>query len=610
MAPSLHTSQLLEVMQRYWGYDSFRPWQEEAMTAVMGERDSLVVLPTGGGKSLCFQVPAICRAGLTLVVSPLISLMKDQVDALQTCGVPAAAINSTLTSVERRDVAEQIRAGELKIVYVAPERLLAAHTLEFFQSVPLALIAIDEAHCISQWGHDFRPEYRGLAVLKQAFPRVSIHAYTATAAEAVRQDIVEQLNLRDPQILVGSFDRPNLNYHVKRAAKRFEQICELIEKHRGEAGIVYCISRKEVDQLAADLKKRGYRTAPYHAGLADLARQRNQEAFLDERTDIIVATVAFGMGIDKSDVRYVIHAGMPKSLEHYVQESGRAGRDGLSADCLLIHSGRDYQVWRSLIENGEAESNEGALTALQAMTQFCNGVGCRHQSLVGHFGQTLDRDNCGACDVCLGGLELVDEPLIVAQKIVSCVARLQERFGMDYTAKVLVGSQEERILQLGHNSLSTYGLLKETSASAVRTWIDQLVSQEFLAKDGEYNTLRITDTGRDLLRGNAAPQLTKPAKRASSSTRTRRDLATADWEGVDRGLFNELRKLRTALAAARGIPPYLVFSDAALRDMARLLPTTSAEFLQVHGVGQQKQRDFGQVFVEAIVQYETNSQAR
>ncbi len=313
------TPQLLETMHRYWGYDSFLPLQAEAMTAAMDDRDSLVVLPTGGGKSLCFQVPAVCREGLTLVVSPLISLMKDQVDALRTCGVPAAAINSTLTAADRRNVADQIRAGELKIVYVAPERLLASHTLEFFQSVPLALIAIDEAHCISQWGHDFRPEYRGLAILKQALPGVSIHAYTATAAEAVRQDIAEQLSLQDPQILVGSFDRPNLNYQVKRAAKKFEQICALIEKHRDEAGIIYCISRKEVDQLAADLKQRGFSTAPYHAGLADLARERNQEAFLAERVDIVVATVAFGMGIDKSNVRFVIHAGMPKSLEHYVQ---------------------------------------------------------------------------------------------------------------------------------------------------------------------------------------------------------------------------------------------------------------------------------------------------
>jgi ATP-dependent DNA helicase RecQ len=594
--------QLLATMQRYWGYDSFRPLQAEAMDAVMGNHDSLVVLPTGGGKSLCFQVPAVCREGLTLVVSPLISLMKDQVDALRTCGIPAATLNSTLTPAERRKVAEQIRAGELKIVYIAPERLLGSHSLEFFQSVPLELIAIDEAHCISQWGHDFRPEYRGLAILKQAFPGVGVHAYTATAAEGVRQDIVSQLGLRDPRVLVGSFDRPNLIYQVKRASTKLEQICELIDKHPGEAGIVYCISRKEVDQMAADLKKRGYRTAPYHAGLADLARQRNQEAFLQERVDIIVATVAFGMGIDKSNVRYVIHAGMPKSLEHYVQESGRAGRDGLHADCLLIHSGRDYQVWRMIIENSESGSNDGALAALQAMTQFCNGVGCRHQALVAHFGQTLDRKNCGACDVCLGGLELVDEPLIIAQKIVSCVARLQGRFGMDYTAKVLVGSQEERILQLGHNSLSTYGLLKDTSVSAVRTWIDQLVSQEFLAKEGEYNTLGITATGRELLRGNATPQLTKSTKRAASS-RSSRESSDADWQGVDRELFEELRTLRTAIATERGVPPYLVFGDAALRDMARIKPTNTADFLEVRGVGQQKQRDFGDAFVEAIRQY-------
>jgi ATP-dependent DNA helicase RecQ len=597
-----HTPQLMDAMRQYWGYDSFLPLQAEAMEAAMRKRDSLVVLPTGGGKSLCFQVPAMCREGLALVISPLISLMKDQVDALRTCGISAAAINSTLSTAERRDAAEQIRRGELKLVYVSPERLLSARTLEFFQSVPISLIAIDEAHCISQWGHDFRPEYRGLAVLKRAFPRVGIHAYTATAAAEVRQDIVAQLGLEDPQILVGSFDRPNLHYHVKRAAKRFEQICAMIEKHRDEAGIIYCISRKEVDRLTSELKSLGYRVAPYHAGLADLARQRNQDAFLQERVDIVVATVAFGMGIDKSNVRFVIHAGMPKSLEHYLQESGRAGRDGLAADCLLIHSGRDYQVWRTLIENGEAESTEGALEALQAMANFCNGVGCRHQALLKHFGQTLQRSNCGACDVCLGALELVDEPLIVAQKIISCVARLQERYGMDYTAKVLVGSQEERILSAGHDSLSTYGLLKETKITAVRTWIDQLVSQEYLAKEGEYNVLRITLSGRELLKGNAAPQLTRPAQR-SAATRTQRGDAADDWEGVDRGLFEELRKLRSALAAERGIPPYLVFGDAALRDMSRLQPTNLDEFLSVRGVGQQKQREFGDAFVAAITEH-------
>ena len=592
---------LLSALQRYWGYDSFLPLQAEAMGSVMDNRDSLVVLPTGGGKSLCFQAPAVCQEGLAIVVSPLISLMKDQVDALRTCGVKAAAINSTLTPAERRDVADQIRRNELKLVYVAPERLLSPRTIEFFQTVPLSFIAIDEAHCISQWGHDFRPEYRGLRTLKQAFRGVGIHAYTATAADGVRRDIVEQLGLVDPHILVGSFDRSNLIYRVKRASQRFEQVCELIERRRGEAGIVYCISRREVDKFTADLKARGYRAAPYHAGLSDIARHRNQDAFLQERIDVVVATVAFGMGIDKSNVRYVIHAGMPKSLEHYVQESGRAGRDGLEADCLLLYSGRDYQVWRGLIENDDSEGNEGALAALQAMAQFCSSIGCRHQALVEHFGQSLGRTNCGACDVCLGELEMVDEPLIVAQKILSCVARLQERFGMDYTAKVLVGSKEERILSAGHDSLSTYGLLSHTNVSAIRNWIDQLVGQNFLAKDGEYNILQITPAGRELLKGDGAPQLTKPAQQ-KSPTRSRRD-SLDDWEGVDRNLFNELRKLRTTLAAERGIPPYLVFSDAALRDMARQQPTTIDEFLVVRGVGEQKQRDFGEAFVDAILQF-------
>jgi ATP-dependent DNA helicase RecQ len=597
--------QLLAAMRRYWGYDAFLPLQTEAMQSAMANRDSVVVLPTGGGKSLCFQAPAVCRDGLALVVSPLISLMKDQVDALRACGVPAATVNSTLSFAERRQVAEQIGRGELKLLYAAPERLLASRTLDFLKGVKLSLIAVDEAHCISAWGHDFRPEYRALRVLKEAFPNVGVHAYTATATECVQRDIAEQLGLHDPNFLVGSFDRPNLVFRVRRAANRFGQVCELVAQRRGESGIVYCISRKEVDKTAAALASLGYRALPYHAGLSDDERHRNQDAFLEEKCDVVVATVAFGMGIDKSNVRYVIHAGMPKSIEHYVQESGRAGRDGLEADCLLLHNGRDAAVWRMLIEKGDPDAAAGALDALQAMSAFCSGTVCRHRALVEHFGQMLVRDGCGACDVCLGELDLVDDPLVLAQKILSCVVRLGERFGGDYTAKVLAGSEEQRIVEAGHDRLSTHGLLSDFPHAAIRGWIDQLVGQGFLTKTGEFNVLAVTDSGRSLLRGEGAPQLLRPTrpKRGERAARGSEGSAADSWEGVDRDLFERLRVLRTDLAAERGVPPYVVFGDAALRDMARRRPSTLEEFLNVRGVGEKKRDEFGRLFVDAIVEY-------
>jgi ATP-dependent DNA helicase RecQ len=429
-----------------------------------------------------------------------------------------------------------------------------------------------------------------------------VHAYTATASEIVQRDIAEQLGLLNPQIMIGSFDRPNLVYRVRRSSNRFAEVCQLIEQRRGEAGIVYCISRKEVDKTAEALSSLGYRAVPYHAGLTDDERHRNQDAFLDERTDVVVATVAFGMGIDKSNVRYVIHAGMPKSLEHYVQESGRAGRDGLEADCLLLYSGRDAMVWRNLIEKGEGAAAPGALESLAAMERFCGGVTCRHRSIVAYFGQQLEADNCGACDVCLGELNLVDDAAVLGQKILSCVLRLEQRFGADYTAKVLSGSAEARILELGHDKLSTYGLLSEHCVRAIREWIEQLVAQGYLTKAGEFNTLELTDVGRTLLKGEGAPQLLKPVR--AGRERRAPDAADADsWEGVDRGLFERLRALRTKLAAERGVPPYVVFGDAALRDMARRRPSTLSAFLGVRGVGERKREDYGAVFVEVIVDY-------
>ncbi|TWT31022.1 ATP-dependent DNA helicase RecQ [Posidoniimonas corsicana] len=596
-----HTEQLAEALLSYWGYDSFRPLQREAMECGMTGRDSVVVLPTGGGKSLCYQAPAACRDGVAVVVSPLISLMKDQVDALTACGIPAAALNSTLSTEEKRDITQRLREGEIKLLYAAPERLLLDGTLTFLTQLNVSFVAIDEAHCISAWGHDFRPEYRGLKVLREALPQVSMHAYTATASEKVRQDIASQLELRDPAMLVGSFDRPNLVYRVRRANQKLKQITDLVDRHRGESGIVYCISRKEVERTAEALRGLGVHAAPYHAGLSDQERHRNQEDFIEDRVQVIVATVAFGMGIDKPDVRFVAHTGLPKSVEHYQQESGRAGRDGLKSDCLLLFSPGDANTWRRMLASSDdQQSFNSAMQALNHMCDYANSVTCRHKSLVEFFGQAYEKDNCGACDVCLAELETVDEPLVLAQKIVSCVARLDQRFGGDYTSKVLAGSGEARILSSGHDRLSTYGLLKEYKPPVIRDWIEQLVGQGYLQKEGEYDVLQITETGLQLLKGDAQPRLLRPSAPAA---RQKKKASGDDWEGVDRKLFEKLRTLRGEQAAERGVPAYIVFGDTALRDMARLRPATLDAFSNVKGVGAKKLEDFGKLFVDAIADY-------
>lgn len=573
------------------------------MGCVLGGRDSVVVLPTGGGKSLCFQAPAMCSDGLAVVVSPLISLMKDQVDALRSCGVPAAYVNSSLSPDERREVADEIRAGRLKLVYMAPERLVTDSTIEFLKQSNVSFVAVDEAHCISAWGHDFRPEYRELRRLKQAFPDAGIHAYTATATEQVRADISAQLGLNDPKLLVGSFDRPNLVYRVERTHNRLAQIRDVVERHAGESGIIYCITRAKVDDTAAALTEMGYRVLPYHAGMSDIDRKRNQEAFIEEKVDTIVATVAFGMGIDKSNVRYVIHAGMPKSIENYQQESGRAGRDGLEAECCLFYSSGDYGLWKRLTSDPDSQARQSALNSLSAMFNYCTDMECRHRVLVNYFGQELPGDSCKACDVCLDGFDPVDEPLIVGQKILSCLVRLKQRFGGDYTAKVLKGSQEQRIMQSGHNQLSTWGILSDESLTSIRSWIEQLTAQKFVCKAGEYNVLEVTEDGWRLLRGELTPNLLVPKEAATAEGQAESAIAADSWEGVDRELFEVLRQLRRQKADDKQVPPYVVFSDAALRDMARRRPSTLDGFLEVRGVGQQKCADYGDDFITCIAEH-------
>src|SRR3954447_12834444 len=557
-------------------------------------------MPTGGGKSLCFQAPALCREGLAVVVSPLLALMKDQVDALTTCGIPAAAVNSMLSLDEKRSIAQQVETGQLRLLYMSPERLVSPRTLEFLQNQHVSFFAVDEAHCISAWGHDFRPEYRGLQALRDRFPDSSIHAYTATATETVREDIAAQLGLRDATVLVGDFRRSNLQYHVAHRERGLGQICSVIDRFRGQSGIVYCITRAEVDKTCTELRELGYSALPYHAGLSDDERIRNQEAFLTEQTDTIVATIAFGMGIDKSNVRYVVHAGMPKSLENYQQESGRAGRDGVEAECWLLYSGRDPITWKRLNERVPEEAREVAATALEKIERYATSVICRHASLVEHFGQEWTHGPCNACDVCLGKLEVIDDALIVGQKILSCVLRVNERFGADYVSLVLVGSQEQRIVAAGHDKLSTWGLLQDLRRQDVRQWIEQLVAQGYLVKEGEYQTLQVTQDGRRLLAGEVTPTLLRPGKERES---TGAAVDPKSWEGVDRELFDTLRQLRRDEATQRSVPAYVVFSDATLRDMARRRPSSVEQLLEVNGVGQKKAADFGEQFLGCITTY-------
>jgi ATP-dependent DNA helicase RecQ len=579
------------------------------MEAVIAGQDSIVVLPTGGGKSLCFQAPALVRPGLALVVSPLISLMKDQVDTLTGNGVPAALYNSSLSAEEKTAIVGGVREGRYRLLYVSPERLVGDGRDSFvsmLSSCPISFLAVDEAHCISQWGHDFRPEYRQLGRLRALWPDVALHAYTATATARVRRDIAAQLGLKSPRELVGGFDRPNLLYRVLPRGTLKRQLLDILARHRHEAGIIYCTSRREVDALAAWLTETGIPALPYHAGLSDADRAANQDAFLNERADVIVATVAFGMGIDRSDVRFVVHAGAPRSVEHYQQESGRAGRDGLDAECVLISSTADFMKWRVMLErNGEL--NEGNISLLRQMERYAAGVGCRHHHLADYFGDRQFSEaagGCGSCDYCLGELERVGAPTTVARKILSCVARVGQRFGATHVTSVLRGQATEQVVSRGHQALSTFGLLADRSAAEIRGYIEQLLSLDLLRQsDDPYSVLNLTATGVLLLKDEASMpglMLVRQRPQVKTSARARSRSEDESWHDVDRELFERLRTVRLSVARSRGVPPYVVFHDATLREMARLKPTSMSSLLAVKGVGARKADDLGDLFLAAI----------
>lgn len=596
-----HATAPLTLLRSRFGYESFRPLQSEIIDNVLAQRDSLVLMPTGGGKSLCYQLPALVLEGTALVVSPLIALMKDQVDALNATGVIAACVNSSLSDREVQQVQARVRQGKVKLLYVAPERLALPGFQRFLRELRLSLIAIDEAHCISEWGHEFRPDYRNLRQLRQDFPSVPVIALTATATQRVRQDIIDQLALQQGRVFLSSFDRENLRYSVLPKQRSWEQLTTLLDRYGGQPTIIYCLSRKETEEIAAGLREKGYAARAYHAGLDSETRRLTQEEFVRDRVPIVVATIAFGMGIDKPDVRLVVHHSLPKSLEGYYQETGRAGRDGLPSECVLFYAyadkvRQDYFINR--MDNDTEQKN--ARDKIARMVKYAELSSCRRQFLLEYFGESWAGDNCGGCDACLDPREQFDASE-VAQKILSAVVRTGERFGVAYVIRVLLGSRDKRILEMGHHELSVYGIERNWDRSELREIAGQLQDKGLLAQGGgEYPTLLVTPEGREFLRRRDPLLLSRPV--GNRRTETRRSAPSVD-DNYDRSLFEELRTLRRRLAEERGLPPYIVFGDTSLRHMAKMYPRTIEEFADVHGVGAARLQEYGRQFVEVIEAY-------
>ncbi len=586
------------ILKNVFGYDIFKPLQKEIIANVLAKRDTLAIMPTGGGKSLCYQIPALIFNGLTVVVSPLISLMKDQVEQLAELGAPALFLNSSLSFDEYQANLVRIRRGQVKLLYVAPETLLTPRLLGLLDSLPLDCLTIDEAHCISEWGHDFRPEYRQLVEARERFPRAVCIALTATATPRVREDIKGSLRFLDSNEFIASFNRENLFLEVVPKKDATSQTIELMRRFPDQSGIVYCFSRKQVDELAAALAQKGFSALPYHAGLMDEERKRNQEAFIRDDAQIIVATIAFGMGINKSNVRFIVHYDLPKSLESYYQEIGRAGRDGLPSHCLLLFSYGDIHKIRHFIEEKVEPERSAANGHLQAMLRYAESDVCRRIPLLAYFGETYGEENCGMCDHCKAGASRLVDVTIPAQMFLSCVKRTGERFGAGHLADVLLGVENEKVTRWGHQSLSTYGIGKEYTRNQ---WIRlgrQLVHKGYLEQEGQYGMLRLTEKAYGLFRNKETVMgVMEEEKRKGAPTQG------AEALEYERGLFDRLRAKRKELANAARIPPYIIFSDKTLVDMATYFPMSPESLTKMFGVGTVKAAKYGDVFLEVIRAY-------
>lgn len=604
-----------EILKQYFGYDSFRPGQDELVQAILSGRDTLGIMPTGAGKSICYQVPALALPGLTLVVSPLISLMKDQVGALNEAGVPAACINSAMSFEEMRDALYFAGRGQYKLLYVAPERLTAPFFLDFARRVPISMVTVDEAHCISQWGQDFRPSYLKILDFLAALPqRPLVSAFTATATAEVRDDIIRALGLEEPFVITTGFDRPNLYFAVEKPSSKPSALLAHLMQRRDKSGIVYCSTRKTVEEVCDMLLSRGLPATRYHAGLDPEERLANQDDFLYDRKTVMVATNAFGMGIDKSNVSFVIHYNMPKNMESYYQEAGRAGRDGEAADCILLYNGQDVRTAEFLIEHSHENEDESMdektrrqlierdMERLKQMTFYATTTDCLRRYILNYFGEKAPLC-CGHCGNCDTNFEEVDATMD-ARKILSCVYRLDERrlhFGKTVVAAVLTGSKSEQINRFHLDTLSTYNIMHEQTAVRVRQLIDVLLERGLLTADPErYNALFLTQTGNALMRGRGELRIKLPREKKPETAARRTEELAAD---VDEKLFEKLRALRTKVAQRAGVPPYVVFSNATLADMAARQPKSEYELLGVRGVGEAKARRYGAEFVDCIRAY-------